>query len=358
VVQTLADIGEFGLIRRIHRLTEREGVKAHGITLGIGDDCASFKPDEDFEILITCDCMIEGRHYLPEVITPFDLGRRAMVMNISDIGAMGGIPLYALVSLGLKKDTPVKDIEDIYSGFMRELNPLGAAIIGGNITGTDSSTFINITMTGKVESERMMRRSGARTGDVILVTGYPGEAAAGLKRLLDGHFAGVLFTDPLVTAYNLPVHRAREGRAVALSGNATAMIDISDGLMGDLGHICEESGVGAEIIRNKLPISEHMRELIDQQGWDIYELIIGDSDDYELIITCTPCNKEKVRAAIAEISDVPVTEIGFITSRDGMKIVTSDGVRHPVRPTGWDHFKDRCKAQGSGCKVKKARCTL
>ena len=339
MVETLGDIGEFGLIGRIHKLTEREGTRAHGITLGIGDDCAAFKPDEDFEILITCDCMIEGRHYLPGHITPFDMGRRAMVMNISDIGAMGGIPLYALVSLGLKKDTPVRDVEDIYRGFLRELNPLGAAVIGGNITGTDSSIFINITMTGKVESERMMRRSGARAGDVILVTGCPGQAAAGLKRLMDNHLAGDFYKDPLVTAYNLPVHRAREGRAVALSGMATSMIDISDGLMGDLGHICQESGVGAEIIRNKLPISEHMRDLINPQGWDVYELITGDSDDYELIITCEPGNKEKVMAAVAEISDVPVTEIGIITKQDGMKIITPDGVRHPVRPTGWDHFR-------------------
>lgn len=336
---TLTEIGEFGLIRRIHTLIEREGVSTHGVTLGIGDDCASFSPDENFEILITCDCMIEGKHYLPDHITPFDLGRRAMVMNISDIGAMGGIPLYALVSFGFKKDTPVKDIEDIYRGFLRELNPLGAAIIGGNITGTDSSPFINITMTGKVEKQRIMRRSGARSGDAILVTGYPGQAAAGLKRLVNDASGADLHKDPLVTAYNLPSHRAGEGRAVALSGAATSMIDISDGLIGDLGHICEESGVGADVIRNKLPISESMRDLVDPQGVDIYEIIMGESDDYELIITCLPENKERVRSAVAEISDVPVTEIGAISSLGGVRIITPDGVRHAVRPSGWDHFR-------------------
>ena len=339
MVQTLADIGEFGLIRRIHKLIDQEGFKAPGVTLGIGDDCASFLPDKGYEVLITCDSMVEGRHYLQKYIRPFDLGRRAMVMNISDIGAMGGIPLYALVSLGLNKNTPVKDIEDMYRGFMQELNPLGAAVIGGNITRADYSNFINITMTGKVEKERMMRRSGARAGDVILVTGYPGQAAAGLKRLLDNHSGDDLSEDPLVTAYNQPVHRAREGRAVALSGFATAMIDISDGLVGDLGHICEESGAGANVIRNKLPFSRHMRNLISPQGSDIYEMIIGESDDYELIITCGPDNTEKIRTAIAEISDVPVTEIGNITAPDGIKIISPDGVRHPVRSAGWDHFK-------------------
>jgi len=337
--QTLADIGEFGMIRRIHKLIDQEGINAPGVTLGIGDDCAAFKPDEGFEVIVTCDCMVEGRHYLTDYISPFHLGRRSMVMNISDIGAMGGIPLYALVSLGLKKETPVKDMEEIYRGLMRELNPLGAAVIGGNITGADYSNFINITLIGKVEKSRMMRRSGARAGDAILVTGYPGQAAAGLKRILGNHQASDLSKDPLVTAYNMPIHRAREGRAIALSGFATAMIDISDGLVGDLGHICEESNVGAEITRNKLPLSEHMRDLINTQGWDIYEMITGESDDYELIITCAPDNKERLGSVIAEISDVPVTEIGNITAPDGIKIITPDGVRHPVRPVGWDHFK-------------------
>jgi thiamine-monophosphate kinase len=140
-------------------------------------------------------------------------------------------------------------------------------------------------------------------------------------------------------AYNLPVHRAREGRAVALSGLATAMIDTSDGLMGDLAHICEESSAGAEITRNKLPFSSHMHNLVSPQGWDIYEMIIGDSDDYELIITCSPENTDKIRAVIAEISNVPVTEIGNITSTEGIRIIFPNGVRHPVRPVGWDHFK-------------------
>lgn len=337
--KTLADIGEFGLIRLIKNLINRDGVRNPGVTLGIGDDCASFRPDEGFEVLVTCDCMVEGRHYLPQHITPFDLGRRAMVMNISDIGAMGGLPLYALVSLGLKKDTPVEDVEAMYGGFIQELDPFGASVIGGNITGSDHSNFISITLTGKVERSIMMCRSGARAGDVILVTGYPGQAAAGLKRLIDSHCPGDLSEDPLVMAYNLPVHRAKEGRAVALSGKATAMIDISDGLIGDLSHICEESGCGAEIIRNKLPVSEHMRDLINPKERDIYEMIIGDSDDYELIITCPSDSKEKVRDAVAGASDVPVTEIGNITAQDGIRLVSPDGARRPVRPAGWDHFK-------------------
>jgi thiamine-monophosphate kinase len=341
MVQRLEDSGEFGLIKKIRKLMEREGIRANGVTLGIGDDCASFLPDPGYETLITCDCMVEGRHYLPGRITPFDLGRRAMVMNISDIAAMGGIPLYALVSLGLKKNTAVEYIEDMYRGFLKELNPLNAAVIGGNITGSEHSEFINITLIGKVESERALCRSGAKAGDSILVTGYPGQAAAGLKILLENPDDNDGLKNTLVAAYNRPSHRAKEGRAVALSGLATSMIDISDGLLGDLSHICEDSNMGAKIFRNRLPISQPMCNLINPQGWDIFETIIGDSDDYELIITCTPENTAKIKGAIAEVSNVPVTEIGTITGRAGIRLITSDGVSHPVRTTGWDHFKGK-----------------
>lgn len=340
MVQTLADIGEFGLIRLIHELLDREGVRTPGLVLGIGDDSASFRPNEGYELLVTCDCMLEGRHYLKKHTNPMDLGRRAMVMNISDIGAMGGRPVYALVSLGLKKDTPVTDVMEMYRGFMMELNPFGASVIGGNITRSDYSEFVDITLTGEVERDRIIRRSAAKPGDIILVTGFPGQAASGLSILLNSKGED-LQSNPLVLAYNRPVHRAREGRAAALSGYVTSMIDISDGLMGDLGHICEESGVGAEIISAKLPVSAHMGAFLGSNGRDVYEMILGESDDYELIITCASNNKEKVCSVIAEISDVPVTEIGRITSKpDGIKIVFPDGSKHEAAHHGWDHFRN------------------
>ena len=118
--------------------------------------------------------VVEGRHFLSRHITPMDLGRRSMMLNISDIGAMGGHPLYALISLGLKNETLVTDIEDMYRGFLAELNPFGASIIGGNLTKSGDGIFIDITLIGEVEEGRAVRRSGARPGDVILVTGYPG----------------------------------------------------------------------------------------------------------------------------------------------------------------------------------------
>ena len=339
MTEVLADIGEFGLIDRIHELLQKEGVQTPGLTLGIGDDTASFLPHAGYEVLVTCDSMVEGRHYLPQHITPLELGRRAMVLNISDIGAVGGKPLYALVSLGLRADAPVSDVEAMYRGFVAELNPFGASIIGGNLTKSGDSPFIDITLIGEVEHGKTVRRSTAKVGDVILVTGYPGQSAAGLQLLLHVQRMEDLRDHPLVRAYNTPSHRAREGRAIAQSGCVTAMIDTSDGFLGDLGHICKESAVGAELIQEKLPISEDLRQAAQKLGQDPYDLVLKDSDDYELIITCSPDHVDQIYSAVSALSDVPVTEVGRITDvPQQIKLILPDGTRSEIIPAGWDHF--------------------
>lgn len=340
--KTLSDIGEFGLIDHIHTLILQEGIKNPGITLGIGDDTAAIKPREGYEVLITCDCLVEGRHYLPDFITPIDLGRRAMAVNISDIGAMGGLPLYSLVSLGLREDTSIADVESLYRGFLKELNPLNASIIGGNITKTEGFEFIDITVVGEVEQNKLMVRSSAEVGDVILVTGYPGQAGAGLQLLQHSESPQNLHNHPLVRAYNSPKHRAREGNAIAQSAYANAMIDTSDGLLADLGHICEESQVGAEIFQERLPLSQALIKETEHTEVDPYGLVLSDSDDYELIMTCSKENVSYIRAVVASISDVPVSEIGQITEiEENIKLILPNGSKQAVIPSGWDHFKTK-----------------
>jgi thiamine-monophosphate kinase len=262
-----------------------------------------------------------------------------MVLNISDIGAMGGHTLYALVSLGLRADTPVKDVEAMYRGFIAELNPFDAAIIGGNLTKSEGANFIDITMIGEIEAGKSVRRSTAKPGDSILVTGYPGRAAAGLQILLKAMPVDDLRAHPLVQAYNTPSHRACEGEAVAKSGMATAMIDTSDGLLGDLGHICDESGVGARLMQENLPISSPLKEAAEQMGYEPLHFIFQDSDDYELIITCLPEHVDGICSLITSLSHIPVTEIGTITEKaDGIKLVSDDGTFREITPSGWDHF--------------------
>jgi thiamine-monophosphate kinase len=338
-METISDLGEFGLIDRLNTLIRREGVKAPRLNLGIGDDAACFQCREGFELLVTCDCLVERRHYLPGHITPQDLGRRAMALNISDIGAMGGRPLYALVSLGLQNDMPIADVEAMYRGFLSELNPFEAVIIGGNLTKTSHDTFIDVTLIGEVEQGKMIRRSTARKGDAILITGYPGQAAAGLELLLRAETSEDLSDHPLVRSFNTPSHRAREGRAVALSGCATAMIDTSDGFLGDLGHICEESGVGAVLIQEKIPISDELLKASKLLGKDPYDMVLGGSDDYELIITCAPENVDQILDRLASQSQVPVSDVGRITdASEGIQLLLPDGDVRLMNPSGWDHF--------------------
>ena len=337
--ERVGDIGEFGLIRRIDDLLMKEGIRSERVTLGIGDDTASFLPRPGYELLVTCDCMVEGRHYLPGRISPLNLGRRAMDLNISDIGAMGGRPLYALISLGLRADIPVQDVEEMYRGFLRELNPFGASIIGGNLTKSGDGMFIDITLIGEVEQGKGVRRSGAGPGDIIWVTGYPGQAAAGLQLLLRAPDDLQILEHPLVKIFTNPSHRAQVGEAIAKAGRATAMIDTSDGFLGDLGHICEESKVGAELFKEKLPVSNDLREAALILHQDPYDFFLGDSDDYELVITCRPQDAVPLRSVVSGCCPVLLTEVGRITETAGeIMMRLPEGGRVPIKRSGWDHF--------------------
>ena len=337
--ERVGDIGEFGLIRRIGGLLNKEGIRSERVTLGIGDDTASFLPRTGYELLVTCDCMVEGRHYLPGKISPLDLGRRAMALNISDIGAMGGKPLYALISLGLKADILVHDLEEMYRGFLRELNPFGASIIGGNLTKSGDGMFIDITLIGEVEQGKGVRRSGARPGDIIWVTGYPGQAAAGLQLLLRAPDDLQILEHPLVKIFTNPSHRAQVGEAIAKAERATAMIDTSDGFLGDLGHICEESKVGAELFKEKLPVSNDLREAALILHQDPYDFFLGDSDDYELVITCRPQDAGPLGSVVSRCCPVLLTEVGRITETTGeIMMRLPGGGRVPIKRSGWDHF--------------------
>ena len=337
---TLASVGEFGLIHRIQRLLKEEGIFPPELTLGLGDDTACFRPRAGYELLVTCDAVVEGRHYLPGTIDPRDLGRRAMSLNISDIGAMGGVPRFALVSLGLKGETLVRDVESLYRGFLDELNPFEAAVVGGNLTKSGDGLFIDITLIGEVEPDVRLGRSGAMPGDVILVTGQPGQAAAGLGILLSGKALENPMGHPLVRAHLRPSHRAREGRAVARAGGATAMIDTSDGFLGDLGHICEESHVGAQLWKEKLPVSEELGQAAGELGKDPWALVLGESDDYELIITCPPDRVGHIKGVIAPLGPLPVSEVGRITKTEGkVVLIHDDGSQEGLALSGWDHFR-------------------
>ena len=185
-----------------------------------------------------------------------------------------------------------------------------------------------------------MLRSAAQPGDAILVTGYPGQAAAGLKLLQKAESIENLQDHALVQAYNTPKHRALEGQAIARSQKAHAMIDTSDGFLADLGHICQESRVGAFLIQEMFPISEELHKAAKDLGIDPYQLFLLDSDDYELIITCPPENVSLVFSVIGEVGQTPIHEVGFITDNaNEIQLKRTDGTKHLISAHGWDHFK-------------------
>lgn len=334
----VSDIGEFALIERIQKVIEKSGCNMDMLVHGIGDDTAVFKPPEPgYEILVTCDTMVEGHHYLKEHITPLEIGRRAMVMNISDIGAMGGVPLYALVTLGLTSSESVNYIEEIYRGFIEELKPFGASIIGGNISRIDGGPFIDITLIGKVKKEFKVLRSGARPGDAVMVTGCPGMSAAGYWIISNRASEGKRHKE-LLDPYLRPKHRAREGNALAMAGKITSMIDISDGLSGDLFHICGKSMVGVEIMEEMLPSCEVLEEISNLSKKRKEDFILGPGDDYELLFTCAPDNIQDVTLILSEFN-CPVTHIGEILNSDqGVILVTKEDERRELSKKGWDHF--------------------
>lgn len=333
----VSDIGEFELIGRIQKIIDAGGNKPGLLVHGIGDDTAVFSPEPGHEILVTCDSMVEGRHYLKEYITPFEIGRRAMVMNISDIGAMGGKVLYAFVTLGLTSSQSVNDIEEIYRGFISELKPLGASIAGGNMTKADGTPFIDITLIGAAKKEYLALRSGAGPGDSIMITGCPGQSAAGYW-LFKNKINESEQTRSLFDSYLRPMHRAMEGHALAISGKITSMIDLSDGLSGDLFHICEKSLVGAEIKEESLPVSKALEAFAALYEKKATDYVLGASDDYELLFTCRPENMQAVKSILSDLS-CPVIYIGNIVPlAQGVNIVTKDGEQKALIKKGWDHF--------------------
>ena len=255
----VGEVGEFPLIDRIRKILPAAGHK--DLLVDIGDDTAVIRIDRRRALLVTCDIQVEGRHFRFEHITPYQLGRRSMAVNLSDIGAMGGKPTYALVSLGLPADFPVKSYDRLFEGMRDELQPHGARIVGGNLAQTRDFLVVDVTLLGEADLSRVLTRGGACVGDRIFVTGKVGASGAGFQVLAArGKRYPPRYRD-LVMRHLLPTPRVDLGRRIAQAGIATAMIDLSDGVAGDLHHVCTRSGVGARLHEDRLPIPERIGEI-------------------------------------------------------------------------------------------------
>ena len=337
--QTLADVGEFGLIDAIRR-TVPEGVP--GVVTGIGDDTAALRPTPGLLTLVTCDIQVEGRHFIKERTSARQLGRRCAAINLSDIAAMGGRPTHALVSLVLPPGTRVDWVQELYQGMNDEMSPWGAGLIGGNVS-SGESIAIDVTLLGEVAEEMMLRRGGAMQSDRVLVTGALGASAAGRLALDRGLDAARSEVAEAINAHLAPKARVAEGAAIAALVKATAMIDISDGIAGDLGHICGASGAAARLVAERVPIAPSARALAPDLDMSALDLALQGGEDYELAFTCPAEDAATVAAAVMRETGTAVTEIGTITPGRGLTLVLGDGSETQVPGGGWDHFLETPK---------------
>jgi thiamine-monophosphate kinase len=328
----VSEIGEFGLIEILAVMVEKgRDIKRHSWTnmlAGIGDDATAWKNVSGIT-LATTDCLVQDVHFRLGQTAWRDLGWKALAINLSDIAAMGGTAEYALVTLGLPADTEVEDVTDLYKGMLELGDRFGVAITGGDTT-SSKTVFISLTVTGSAD-KRLLRRSAACPGDLIAVTGYLGAAAAGLRLISDGAPSTAEET-PLRQAFLRPYPRIVEG-AIILAAGGHAAIDVSDGLIADLGHICRASRVGARIEVERIPIHPAACQAFPTQALDI---ALGGGEDYELLFTASASVIDKVKRK----TNLPVSVIGEITASSPgvVQTVDSNGRPYVFNKAGWDHF--------------------
>ena len=336
-----APMNEFELIARL----TQDLPSYAGVVFGVGDDCAILDTGANALLLATCDSQVEGVHFTFQFSSPEEIGRKALAVNISDIAAMGGEPRYALISLILPFQQSLELLERIYAGLRQEAEQFAIAIVGGNISGAGKAEqlVIDITLLGSIERGHALMRSGARVGDTLFVTGSLGDSAAGLYTLLHpDHAYPAEARDHVRSICRVPRPRVHEGRILSQLGPqvVTAMLDISDGLSGDLHHICERSHVGACIEAARLPLSPAMRTIASVVAHDPYDWALHGGEDYELLFSVSPGKEGRVIEAVQSATGTPVTAIGTLCPpEEGMKLVWPGGREEVLVPRSWDHLR-------------------
>jgi thiamine-monophosphate kinase len=330
-------VGEFGLIDRLaERVTssaDKHWTSARQLKIGIGDDAAVWNPQNSFHI-VTVDSLVEGVHFSFKTITWQELGWKSIAVNLSDIAAMGGIPLYALISLGLPPDTSIEDVQALYDGMIAITRKFEVTIAGGD-TVSSPFVFISVTIIGYASNEagKVLTRSAARPGDKIAVTNTLGASTAGLTMLNHSLKFTPKATRELRRAHLEPYPRVAEGQKLLAQG-VKACMDISDGLVGDLTHICEASRVGACLNIDLVPVSPVARKCFSEKAM---EFALNGGEDYELLFTAPARVIQRVKKDFI----YPVTVIGEITRENPGKVMLIDKAGSPVdlRRKGWDAFK-------------------
>jgi len=332
----VSEMGEFGLIdllaKMAYRARDQEQASWRQLIAGIGDDAAAWRGDRATQ-LATVDSFIQDVHFTLGTASWADLGWKAIAANLSDMAAMGGQPRYALVSLALPDDTEVADVTALYRGMIKLAGQSGVALVGGD-TSRAPLVVINITILGNTggQDRPILTRSAARAGDKIAVTGRLGAAAAGMRLLSERLQISPRTAAALKKAFRRPCPRLAEGQLLVEQGIKTA-IDISDGLVQDLGQICKASRVGARLEIDRVPVATGVKANF---GDSALELALAGGEDYELLFT----GSTEAIAGVENASACPITVIGEITADKTNKVtlVTRDGKPFKLDKRGWEHF--------------------
>lgn len=334
----LSELGEFGLI---DRCTRDLIYNPQDVLKGVGDDAAVLRTTGGKHLLFTTDMLVENIHFSLSYASFKEVGWKSLAVNISDIAAMGGIPAHALVSIGIPANLDVEDVDLIYAGLRECARKWQVNIVGGDTVKSPGPLVINAALVGEVEEDRVVYRSGARPGDYIYVTGFLGASAAGLYVLQNREMAWPEnVKDLLRRAHLLPAPRVREGRALAATGGVGAMDDLSDGLAGDIGHICAASGVGCIVEATEVPVLPEVVEAARIAGRNPLDWALYGGEDYELLFTVRPEAVSMVERALNGV-DVKARfkRIGKITGNKGTcYLKLPDGSLEPLAKGAYNHF--------------------
>jgi thiamine-monophosphate kinase len=321
-------LGEFGRIRRFFAPLAGFG------SLDLTDDAALLDCPPGYRLVVTVDQLVDGVHFLPDDPPEF-VAKKLLRRNLSDLAAMGATPRYYLLTSALPVSRDDEWVRRFAEGLGEDQHRFGVALLGGDSTSTSGPASLTLTAIGQIAAGREIRRDGAEPGDRVWVSGTVGDAFLGLK-VLRGDYAELApeHRAALAARFQLPDPRTELGPRLA--GIAHAMIDVSDGLIADLGHICETSGCAATVALAKVPFSTAALTIL-ADAWVAPEALVTGGDDYELLFAAPPEADAEI-LSLSQSLGLPITEIGEIVAGEGVRLVDAEGAEIPVAAGGWRHF--------------------
>ncbi|MBP1153846.1 thiamine-monophosphate kinase [Paenibacillus sp. PvR052] len=343
----MSSIEEFALIRLLTGGKQSAAFqKESGVETGIGDDAAVVHVSNGSRLILTCDTMTEEIHFKRVTMRDTDVGYKAMASSVSDIAAMGGTPRFALIALSMPKGTPVERVHAMYEGLYDCASRYGVAIVGGDTTSSAGGVTLTVTVIGETEADKALLRSAARAGDVVFATGHLGRSAAGLEYLLGlGQPSDAWEALPeletyrsLVQAHCRPEPQVKAGELLRRSGLRHALNDVSDGLASEAWEIAEASGVGIDLIKDRIPVAEELLTYAMRVNKDPLDYILYGGEDYQLVGTA-PAEHFLELQMTFQAAGLPLYLIGYVNAEhQGVRLVHSGGSVVPLGKRGYNHF--------------------